>query len=722
MKLLLQRIAVFLVIITGMVVQAAPDDIIFMPDNAFKKIINSKLGRGRVLTDITEGDMTSLTGRLYVREREVVDITGLEYAININEIDLYESSVVDISALRNLTKLSKFEARFHKIADISPLKKLTKLTYLNLYGNQISDISSLENLTKLTYLNLYGNQISDISSLENLTNLESLHLGSNEITDVSSLENLTNLTSLTLNSNQINDISSLENLTNLTEFNIASSKQLSNFSVLKNFTKLRILVVKSCPLLVDLSMLKKLTSLRSLYVGYNQIKDIAPLENLVNLETLSLEYNQISNLSALANLTKLRYLDLDYNQIIDISPLANLTNSFRVELSHNQIRDISPIKPLVDASVTVWANNQTIELPPIITYAIAHSNEAQSIIDQDGNEVSYSININSHKRDWYKSYIAEDYWRIPSLDKLAFSGTIKQSVEFRTKIAINFEANGGDGSMLPQETDSAADTVALKANEFTRSGYTFIGWKSTAGLEGVGDGIVEDEQTVTITKSSVTLTAQWEEIVTPALGFEAVLEDGTLRWTVGAELGVEKYVVKDVSGNVIETVLSNGSGSYSVELPDGVEDVFIEVVDTNGSRQTFAPEAGNVQTTVYDLRKGWNLIAVTADNADFGELEKAAVGTLWSWNGESYVKMDSAEATNAVWVYVNAARQVAVSGKKSSAGISVKTGWNMVGPVENCRVPATALSVFEYEADSYTQLRGEEPIMLEGVGYWIFSF
>ncbi len=211
--------------------------------------------------------------------------------------------------------------------------------------------------------------------------------------------------------------------------------------------------------------------------------------------------------------------------------------------------------------------------------------------------------------------------------------------------------------------------------------------------------------------------------LTPAIEFTALISESLLTFKVGEEVGVKKYVIKDSSGYVITTVLADGSNSYEVELPKGVTDVVIEVVDNDGSSQTYAPEDGNKQITFYDLEKGWNLISITSDNADLTELKKVASGAIWAWNGESYTSVESAEATNAVWVYMNSEKQVKIIGERSDAKINLSSGWNLVGPVENCHIPEKALSTYTWESNNEMyQNINKGSILQEGIGYWIFSF
>ena len=155
-------------------------------------------------------------------DREIIDLTGLEYAVNLTYLDLGNSPnsetsnrISDISPLANLTELTRLDLDFNDVSNVSALANLTKLTSLDLDFNDISNVSTLANLTRLTGLYLWGNQISDISPLANLTELTRLDLASNQVFDISPLANLIKLIDLYLWGNQISDISPLANLTKL---------------------------------------------------------------------------------------------------------------------------------------------------------------------------------------------------------------------------------------------------------------------------------------------------------------------------------------------------------------------------------------------------------------------------------------------------------------------------------------------------------------------------
>lgn len=74
----------------------------------------------------------------------------------------------------------------------------------------------------------------------------------------------------------------------------------------------------------------------------------------------------------------------------------------------------------------------------------------------------------------------------------------------KTTYTVTFNANGGAGEMFPQTFTSGKEKV-LNLNFFTREGYTFAGWATSAD----GDVVYTDGETIKVTKS-MTLYAVWE--------------------------------------------------------------------------------------------------------------------------------------------------------------------------------------------------------------------
>ena len=77
----------------------------------------------------------------------------------------------------------------------------------------------------------------------------------------------------------------------------------------------------------------------------------------------------------------------------------------------------------------------------------------------------------------------------------------------RNDVTISFNSNGGTGSMTDQLAKPET-SVAINANTFTRSGYTFAGWateKYTSTL------VCKDKGNYTVPVGGVTLYAQWKK-------------------------------------------------------------------------------------------------------------------------------------------------------------------------------------------------------------------
>ena len=156
--------------------------------------------------------------RLRVESPALRDLTGLEYAINLEDLSLGTVGMVsDLTPLANLTSLRNLNVARNQISDIRPLAGLIGLTRLNLRNNHIRDLNPLAGLIELTFLNLRNNHIRDLNPLAGLIELTFLNLRDNRISDFSPLANLVNLEELRINDNFGGDISPLAHL-NLTDF------------------------------------------------------------------------------------------------------------------------------------------------------------------------------------------------------------------------------------------------------------------------------------------------------------------------------------------------------------------------------------------------------------------------------------------------------------------------------------------------------------------------
>ena len=335
---------------------------------------------------LTQQEMSRLTN-LDAEERDITDLTGLEYAINIRYLRLHNNPIVDISSLADLAKLEEVHCLGCGIVDLSPLANLKNLRGIFLGHNKISDISPLAALTNLTSLHLQSNQIVDLRPLANLINLREFWIQDNLVEDITILANLTLLEELRLNRNEITDITPLIGLKNLMKLYLADNP-FHDFSPLFELEGVELdieideglnVVVEipdpnlkqliretlSLPEVVPLTQGQMLRLTRLDAGGNRGITNLTGLEYAINIRSLEFHRNPIVDISLLVHLTKLEGVHLLGCQIVDLSPLRKLNNLRGVFLGHNEISDISPLAELTNLTSLHLQSNQIVDLRPL---------------------------------------------------------------------------------------------------------------------------------------------------------------------------------------------------------------------------------------------------------------------------------------------------------------------------------------------------------------------
>ena len=341
--------------------------------------------------------------KLEARNRGIKSLTGLEHAVNLEEVDLsgeYISGEGDvnsnaISDWSPLAALPQLEVELDGISVVPSLLPPAKvvsipdpnlaaavrealklsvseaitthtmlaLTRLEAEGRGITDLTRLEYAVNLTRLNLnavwvdnewHQNPISDVSPLAALTQLTWLGLSGTAVSDVSPLANLTQLETLVLQYTAVSDVSPLTALTQLTRLNLGGTA-VSDVSPLANLTQLETLVLQYTAV-SDVSPLAALTQLTELNLYDTAVSDVSPLAGLTQLTWLGLSGTAVSDVSPLAGLTQLTYLDLGGTAVSDVSPLANLTQLTTLYLySTAGVSDVSPLAGLTQLTyLDLW--------------------------------------------------------------------------------------------------------------------------------------------------------------------------------------------------------------------------------------------------------------------------------------------------------------------------------------------------------------------------------
>ena len=234
-----------------------PDDVVYIPDPNLRKVLSKIFvkSKDQPITIQEMQGLESLENRLV--GQGIKDLTGLEYAINLTELNFEENQVSDLSPLAGLTKLRFLVAKLNPILDLSPLAGLTELEYIVIHARGITDISALAGKEKLRYVLIWEAPIKDMSLFANLPNIERIDLCGAGISEIPSLENAPNLKDLYLLDNDISDVSILKNLTGLERLSLAQNN-ITDVSPLANLTNLKWLHIEGNPI-ADYSVLDELS-------------------------------------------------------------------------------------------------------------------------------------------------------------------------------------------------------------------------------------------------------------------------------------------------------------------------------------------------------------------------------------------------------------------------------------------------------------------------------
>jgi len=363
---------------------AGAEDPVFFNDPALEAAVKQALGIPTEVP-IMPADMLNLTN-LQAAGRGIANLTGLDYATNLRQLNIVGNPVSDIGALASLTNL-EVATIGSNVTDISPLADLINLRELRLPGNLIADITPLSGLVNLRVLTLENCQIGNsISPLAGLVSLEFLALQGNQIQDIDALADIRSLWLLNLASNQISDIGPLSSLTSL-ECLYLSTNNISNVSALSSMASLRELRLDRNQI-SNIGVLTNLANLQVLYLLHNQINDLGPLAGLTGLTYLNISSNLISDLSPLAELTALEFLDGRWNQIVDISPLAGLVNLRTLSLNNNQITDIGALAGMTSLVSLGLAGTNSLNWEAYCTYI--------PLIEANNPGVSLSVRTNPY--------------------------------------------------------------------------------------------------------------------------------------------------------------------------------------------------------------------------------------------------------------------------------------------------------------------------------------
>ena len=144
--------------------------------------------------------------------------------LTLRELVGYATGITNLTGLEAARNLADLELTYSSISSLEPLRGLPKLVYLNVAGNSITDISVAATLPALTDLDFPDNSVTNLAPLRNLSNLKHLDVSNNGIADLSPIATLTNLEMFFANNNYITDATPLAGLTKVHKFEVLNQE------------------------------------------------------------------------------------------------------------------------------------------------------------------------------------------------------------------------------------------------------------------------------------------------------------------------------------------------------------------------------------------------------------------------------------------------------------------------------------------------------------------
>ncbi len=251
-------------------------------DPALRSVFEAMLGKGPAWPIAVYELLNLGIGYLDGAGRGIRDLSGLELATNLWNVNLSGNAITDLASVGTMMRLRFLDVNGNDIKDIAPLAGLPFLRALSLRDNKVEHLSPLADLDGLYYLALDGNSVRELPALT--AGLAYLHLTDNSISDIAPLANLWRLIELRVSGNSI----------------------------------------------TSLSPLAGMRFLRYLHANDNQVTDIAPL-NFESLAELHLSNNAVRDISPLLNGEKLLMVDVRGN------PLSGEAMSVLEELRERRV-------------------------------------------------------------------------------------------------------------------------------------------------------------------------------------------------------------------------------------------------------------------------------------------------------------------------------------------------------------------------------------------------
>ncbi|MEE4247003.1 MAG: leucine-rich repeat domain-containing protein [Kangiellaceae bacterium] len=291
---------------------------ITIPDANFKAFLVSNYdtsGDG----EISQAEAEVVTGRMVCSNLGIADLTGIQYFLNITELNCSSNQLTALPNISNLSHLQILNCSYNQLNQLPGISALTELTNLICHFNQLTQLPDLSGTRKLRLIVCENNQLTSLPSLIHQTELRGLYCSNNVLSELPDLSTVTKLEHLWCASNQLTSLPDLSALTQLERFQCYGNQ------------------------LTELPDPSNLTALTFLGCDNNQLTALPDLTNLTMLEILSCRRNQLTTIPDLSALVNLRSLFCDQNQLTELPDLSNLISLEILSCSENQLTEVPDI-------------------------------------------------------------------------------------------------------------------------------------------------------------------------------------------------------------------------------------------------------------------------------------------------------------------------------------------------------------------------------------------
>ncbi|MEM7383801.1 MAG: leucine-rich repeat domain-containing protein [Verrucomicrobiota bacterium] len=339
MKAALPSLLVSIALVTG-----GTGEDVHIPDPQLEQAVRSRAGLGNS-APITASDLRTLS-KLDLEESKIADLTGIEQAVNLVDLDLSDNPVRRLDSLAALTHLETLDLTdCNSIEDLSPLAGLQNLRDLRLENRENHDLTVLPRSLKV--LSLFGSEVRQNTDLPHLPLLQSLSFRGTPGVDVSDFSALTRLENLSASGITFSPTTALWNLPGLRHLSFNrhhgpwAERGGSIFSVIPDYVEELSLTENAIPDLENVGRL--FPELRRLNLRRNAIADLSPLAGLNHLTYLALDGNRVTDLTPIASLPALEALYLGHNPVVDLEPLRGHPSLGSIRLWNSAVSSLEPL-------------------------------------------------------------------------------------------------------------------------------------------------------------------------------------------------------------------------------------------------------------------------------------------------------------------------------------------------------------------------------------------